>query len=63
MANLPELEDSGEPTIVEMVKQQEISNFYLEQIRDILIKGFNLSAIITLINFITFQLNLYCLNY
>ena len=37
MANLPELEDSGEPTIVEMVKQQEISNFYLEQIRDILI--------------------------
>ena len=42
MANLPELEDSGEPTIVEMVKQQEISNFYLEQIRDILIKGFNL---------------------
>ena len=33
---------SGEPTIVEMVKEQQLSNFFLEQIRDILLKGFNL---------------------
>ena len=39
---LPEVKNDGGPTIVEMVKEQQLSNFFLEQIRDILLKGFNL---------------------
>lgn len=39
---LPAVENNGESTIVEMVKEQQLSNFFLEQIRDILLKGFNL---------------------
>ena len=39
---LPVVENNGEATIVEMVKEQQLSNFFLEQIRDILLKGFNL---------------------
>ena len=39
---LPKVKNDGGPTIVEMVKEQQLSNFFLEQIRDILLKGFNL---------------------
>ena len=40
---LPKVKNDGGPTIVEMVKEQQLSNFFLEQIRDILLKGFNLN--------------------